>query len=277
MAAVEVDEALLVVALPAVVELLSEPLLDLGDELGGVQRTERLAQEHADQIGVLQVGSDRLGDARVLHLDSHRPFHPGVRVVEHGSMDLTDRRGGDRFGVPLEEQLLGRPTELGGDDLGGEFGAHRRGIGLQLGEGEAHGLGQPVVEVAGHLTNLHQGALHVAEALGDLLGGAQLSLGVDLHAPRCRREQLACRRRRVRRSDVESDAGELRVAAGSRDPRDGMIDSTPPEAFRADGDRNQRRDGQRSGDAASHAARATTESIAATSVAGNCGTDATAS
>ena len=37
MAAVEVDEALLVVPLPAVVELLAEPLLDLGDELGGVE------------------------------------------------------------------------------------------------------------------------------------------------------------------------------------------------------------------------------------------------
>ena len=38
MAPVEVDEALLVVALLAVVELLAEPLLDLGDELGRVER-----------------------------------------------------------------------------------------------------------------------------------------------------------------------------------------------------------------------------------------------
>ena len=38
MAPIEVDEALLVVALVAVVELLAEPLLDLGDELGRVER-----------------------------------------------------------------------------------------------------------------------------------------------------------------------------------------------------------------------------------------------
>ena len=203
MAAVEVDEALLVVALLAVVELLAEPLLDLGDELGGVERAERLAQEHADQVGVLQVGGDRLGDARVLHLDGDRPFAAGVRVADHGPMDLADRRRGDRLGIPLEEELLGRTAELLGDHLGGELAAHRRGVGLQLGEGVAHRFGQPVVEVAGHLADLHQRALHAAR-------------GARRPARRC----AAAARRRSRRV-ARREANSLRADAAA------YVDPTP--------------------------------------------------
>ena len=60
---------------------------------------------------------------------------------------------------------------------------HRRRVRLELGEGLADRLGQALVEVAGHLAELHQGALHVAERLGDLLGGAQLVRRVELLAP----------------------------------------------------------------------------------------------
>ena len=42
-------------------------------------------------------------------------------------------------------------------------GAHRRGVLLQLGERVADGLGQALVEVAGHLAELHQRALHVPQ------------------------------------------------------------------------------------------------------------------
>ena len=119
---------------------------------------------------------------------------PRRRVDGDGAVDLADRRRGDRLGIPLDEHLLGRAPELALDDLGGQLGRHRRGVGLQRGERLAHRFGQAVVEVAGHLADLHQGALHVAEALGDLLGAAQLALVVELGPPLGGGEQLAGRR-----------------------------------------------------------------------------------
>ena len=44
-----------------------------------------------------------------------------------------------------------------------ELGRHRGCVRLELGEGQTQRFGQPVVEVAGHLAELHQRALHVAE------------------------------------------------------------------------------------------------------------------
>ena len=98
-----------------------------------------------------------------------------------------------RWTWPIDAAAIGtgshsRKTFSGGraqllvDHLGGEVAAHRRGVGLQLGEGLTDRFGQAVVEVAGHLPDLHQRPLHLPEALGDLLGGAQLPLGVDLDA-----------------------------------------------------------------------------------------------
>ena len=46
--------------------------------------------------------------------------------------------------------------------------------GLKLSERQSDGLGQAVVEVAGHLAELHQRTLHRTEPGGDLLGAAQL-------------------------------------------------------------------------------------------------------
>ena len=74
---------------------------------------------------------------------------------------------------------------------GDQLRRHRRGVGLQLGERLAHRLGQALVEVARHLAELHQGALHVPEDLGDLLGGPQLELGVELLAPLVRGQRRA--------------------------------------------------------------------------------------
>ena len=92
--------------------------------------------------------------------------------------------GGDRHRVPLGEQLVGRRAQLGLDHPGRQLGRHRRRVLLQLGERVAHGLGQALVEVAGHLAELHQRALHVPERLGHLLGRAQLVRGVELGVAR---------------------------------------------------------------------------------------------
>ena len=56
-------------------------------------------------------------------------------------------------------------------------------IGAELGQRLAHRLGQALVEVGGHLAQLHQGPLHVAEGGGHVLGGAHLELGVEGLAP----------------------------------------------------------------------------------------------
>ena len=76
---------------------------------------------------------------------------------------------------------------------GGQLGAHGRGVGLELGQRLADRLGQALVEVAGHLAELHQGALHVPERLGDALGGLQLEGGVELVAG-ARRTRTPCGR-----------------------------------------------------------------------------------
>ena len=108
--------------------------------------------------------------------------------------------------------LSGGAPELALDHLGGEVGAHRRRVRLQLGQRGAHRLGQPFVEVARHLAELHQRALHVAEPLGDGLRRAQLTLAIELDAPRCRGEQLARRGRRVRAADLHAERGDAEVA-----------------------------------------------------------------
>ena len=71
---------------------------------------------------------------------------------------------------------VGRGAELALDDARGQLGRHRRRVLLQVGQRGADVVGQPDVEVRRHLAELHEGALHAAERLGDLLGGAQLEL-----------------------------------------------------------------------------------------------------
>jgi hypothetical protein len=65
-------------------------------------------------------------------------------------------------------------TELGLDHAGRQLRRHRRGVLLELGQRLTHGLGQTLIEVAGHLAQLHHRPLHVPEGLSHLGGGAQL-------------------------------------------------------------------------------------------------------
>ena len=144
-------------------------------------------------------------------------------------MDLADRRCGDRFRIPLQERLVGRASELALDDLGGEFGAHRWSAGLERGQRLAHGLRQPVVHVARHLPDLHQRALHAAEALGNLLGGPQPTRVVQLSPSFGRREELARLGGGVGGADRHTETGDGRVACGARGVADGSaMPSEPP-------------------------------------------------
>ena len=155
--------------------------------------------------------------------------------------------------------------------IGGAFACSSR-------ERLANRLGEAVVEVARHLPDLHQRALHLAEAVGDLLRRPQLAFGIDRDPPLCRGEQLARRRRGVRRPNVEADPRQLQVARGPGRPRDGSIGRISSATSMRRGDGNDDDGGSEDrGGAPPHEARATTASIAATSVAANPGAATTAS
>ena len=166
---------------------------------------------------------------------------PSFGIAPHGAVHLADRRRRDRIGIPLDEQLLGRRAELGLHHRRRQCGAHRRGVGLQLGEGQAHRLGQSVVDIARHLAELHQRALHVAEPLGDLLGAAQLALGVELDAAFGAGEHLPRGGRRVRRPDAEPEARQLDVARRATGLRDRARPAgAPPPAREGHDDGDER-------------------------------------
>ena len=64
----------------------------------------------------------------------------------------------------------GGMPEFFGDDAGGQLGAHRRHAVLEPAERPPHAGRQALVDVAGHLADLHQDALHRPERLGDVFG-----------------------------------------------------------------------------------------------------------
>ena len=91
----------------------------------------------------------------------------------------------------------------------------------------AHVLGQALVEVAGHLAELHQGALHVPERLGDLLGGAQLELGVELLAAAGVGEHLAGPVGGVAATGAGAEQGQPGVAGGAAAVADRAVGARP--------------------------------------------------
>ena len=154
--------------LAAVVEFLADPVPQLGQQRAGVLGRGGDAQHPAQQRGVAQVGRDGLGDARVLDLDGDRAAVQGDRAVH-----LPDRGGGYRPRIPAGERPLRRHAELFLHHSRGQRRAHRRDAVLQPGQGAADRGRQAAVDVAGHLADLHQHALHRPQGAGDVLGGLQ--------------------------------------------------------------------------------------------------------
>ena len=103
-AAVEVGEQPLVLRLEAVVDLLGEAGPQLLDERPGLEAGEQHPHQADEEVAVVEVGLDRLVDARVLDLDGDGPS-----VVGHRPVDLADGRGGDRRRVPLGEDARRAP------------------------------------------------------------------------------------------------------------------------------------------------------------------------
>ena len=216
MIAVVVGERLLIAGFAFVVDLFGDTQLDLIDHLGWIESAEALAENGAEQVGILQIGHDRFADTRVLNLDCNSAFDARHGIAQQRSVDLSDRRRCDRIRIELGEDVSDGPTKFALDRLECEVHRHRRGIRLQLGQRETQRFGEPVVEVAGHLAELHQRALHVAEFLCDLLSGSELTMAVEFVSSLGGRERLACRRGRVRGADPGAHPGELTVASQAR-------------------------------------------------------------
>jgi hypothetical protein len=70
-------------------------------------------------------------------------------------------------------------AELFSDDFRREFCAHRRRILLKVSKSATHMFGKALVDVAGHLTDLHESALHLPERFADLLSGLHLKREVQ--------------------------------------------------------------------------------------------------
>ena len=174
MTGVVVGELLLARALEAVVELLAQAGAQLVHQRTGVEPGIGPTDAAEEQADVPEVRLHRVRDARVLHLD-----RDGTAVARDGAVHLSDRRCRDRLGIELGEDPIGRRAELALDRLGGQLDAHRRCVLLELGERGAHVLGESLVEVADHLAELHQRALHLAELAGDVLGVPELDAAIE--------------------------------------------------------------------------------------------------
>ena len=125
----------------------------------------------------------------------------------------------------------GRRAQLLGDDVGCQLRAHGRRLGLELAQRGAERLGQAFVEVAGHLADLHQRALHPAQAGGDVSGGPQLPFVIQRLGSLGRGEELAGRRRGVGAADTAAEPGHLEVAGSPRcvaEPAGGATPSIDP-------------------------------------------------
>ncbi len=218
--AVEVGEHLLVLRLARVVEFLAQSFLYLGDHFLGVQALEPEREKSAQQVCRAQVCINGLGNAGVLHL--HGDSTLACVRTDDRTVHLSDRRGRYRLVVELDEQLGHRPAEFAFDLCVHQFGAHRGCIRLQLGECEAQRLGEPVVEITRHLAEFHQCALHVAQFVGDLLGGLQFACAREFLASRRTREHLAGRGSGMGETDARTETGKPAVAPPTRPACNGV-------------------------------------------------------
>jgi hypothetical protein len=218
MAGVVARERLLVAGLPAVVELLGDTFPQLGQQRVDVLHRRSDLEHPAQQRDVTQVGLDRLGDARVLHLHRNGPAVPGDRPVH-----LADRGGRDGLGIPGGEDPVRRLAQFFDDDLGGQFRAHGGHAVLQPAQRPPGGGGQAVVDIAGHLAQLHQHALHRPQGGGDVLGGLQ--------------GQVVAQRLAVlaRAGEQPGRAGRVARAPAGRQPYRGQapLEPEPPEPRQA--------------------------------------------
>ena len=159
-----------------VVELLDEPGAELLDQRAGLEARERQAHG-AEHAGPPLSRSASMASSTPGYCTFTATARPSWVMARWTWPIDADASG---TGSHSAKAIVGRGAELALDDAGGQLGRHGRRVLLQLGQRVADVVGQPDVEVRRHLAQLHEGALHAAERLGDLLGRAQLELLVEL-------------------------------------------------------------------------------------------------
>ena len=158
----------LVVGFPAVVEFFKDPVPELGDQPVDILAGCGDPQHPAQQRDIAEVSRHGLGDPRVLHL-----YRDGAAIQRDRAVHLADRGGRDRLRVPAGEGPLWWQAKLLRDYPRRELSAHRRDTVLQAAHGATDTRRQAVVDVAGHLAELHQHALHRPQRVGHVFGGLQ--------------------------------------------------------------------------------------------------------
>jgi hypothetical protein len=185
MSAVVLGELGLIGCLESIVELLGYANAYLTSHASNVkahfqrrQTADDQAQKCRKQLGVLQVGADRVGHPRILDLDRHF-----AAVAEPGRVDLADRSRGEWLPVERDKSTLDRAAKLTLKHRARELRRHRRCIIAQPCQTRLvdrlelrwhRGAGRDERE---HLPGLHQGALGAAEQLGVALRRADVKLG----------------------------------------------------------------------------------------------------
>ena len=158
------------VGLEAVVDLGEEDGANLVERLFGLIAPADGRDHRLEKREALQVVLDRLVDARVLHL--HGDALAGAR---DGAVHLADAGGGERLGLPLEEDFVRLAAELFADDAAGGARRERRRLLLEALEDALELLlvsgRREAVDVRSHLPELEGQALHLAERLEHRVGG----------------------------------------------------------------------------------------------------------
>ena len=159
----------LVLRLQLVVQLLGDPLAQLGGQRLHIEAGREPLDQREQQHRVAQIGLDRLRDPRVLDLDDHL-----VAVERRRAVHLADRRGRERVLVELGEDAGERPAELVAQQPLELCERDRRDVIAELGElclqRVALVLGEAVeLDHREHLPDLHRRSAHLAELVDELV------------------------------------------------------------------------------------------------------------
>ena len=143
----------------------------------GVETVQRQRREHrVHHLGGVEVLLDRRRHAGELHLDGERRrpsvvtarcTWPMLAAATGRSVQSANTRSGSAA------ELLATTPAASDGAIGAASACSAASAGLGL-------VGQPLGDEADHLAGLHQHALHLAELLGDVLGGADGELLVEL-------------------------------------------------------------------------------------------------
>ncbi len=144
--------------LALVIELLAQPLGDLGMDLGGGDRAVVALVETHRELQLAQIGFDRRGHVGILQFAGERG------AVERGRpMHLAKRGGARRGSLEIAKPALPIGPEFARHAASDKRPAHRRRVRLQLDQLVDIFLGQRVGDRGEQLRHLHQRPLDAAE------------------------------------------------------------------------------------------------------------------